>query len=115
MTPIHPGLRWDRERERERERDRERERGYDRTPRRAASHRSAKRIEPWWQDEHLPGANSLEGDGSALELRAIDEPRALTLQLIEETLERGWEVLSLLPPEELHRVTQEELEEYYRG
>jgi V/A-type H+-transporting ATPase subunit B len=32
---------------------------------------------------------------------------------IEETLDRGWEALSLLPAEELHRVTQEELEEYY--
>jgi V/A-type H+/Na+-transporting ATPase subunit B len=32
---------------------------------------------------------------------------------IEETLDLGWEVLSLLPVEELHRVTEEELEEYY--
>ena len=34
---------------------------------------------------------------------------------IEETLDRGWEALSLLPAEELHRVTDEELEEHYRG
>jgi V/A-type H+-transporting ATPase subunit B len=33
---------------------------------------------------------------------------------IEETLDRGWEALSLLPSEELHRVTEEELETYYR-
>ncbi|MBN2533213.1 MAG: V-type ATP synthase subunit B [Spirochaetales bacterium] len=32
---------------------------------------------------------------------------------IEETLDLGWEALSLLPPEELHRVTEEELEKYY--
>jgi V/A-type H+-transporting ATPase subunit B len=32
---------------------------------------------------------------------------------IEETLDKGWEALSLLPAEELHRVTEEELETYY--
>jgi len=32
---------------------------------------------------------------------------------IEETLNRGWESLSILPPEELHRVTEEELDIYY--
>ena len=32
---------------------------------------------------------------------------------IEETLDLGWKSLSLLPAEELHRVTEEELEEYY--
>ncbi|MBN1411283.1 MAG: V-type ATP synthase subunit B [Spirochaetales bacterium] len=32
---------------------------------------------------------------------------------IEQTLDLGWEMLSLLPPEELHRVTDEELEKYY--
>ncbi|MBN2508905.1 MAG: V-type ATP synthase subunit B [Spirochaetales bacterium] len=32
---------------------------------------------------------------------------------IEETLDRGWEALSLLPAEELHRVTQDELDTYY--
>ncbi|MFW5960120.1 MAG: V-type ATP synthase subunit B [Chitinivibrionales bacterium] len=34
---------------------------------------------------------------------------------IEETLEKGWEVLSILPVEELHRVTEEEIDKYYRG
>jgi V/A-type H+-transporting ATPase subunit B len=34
---------------------------------------------------------------------------------IEETLERGWEVISLLPIEELHRLTEDELDEHYRG
>ena len=32
---------------------------------------------------------------------------------VEETLDRGWEVLGRLPAEELHRVTEEELETYY--
>lgn len=32
---------------------------------------------------------------------------------IEQTLDLGWKALSLLPAEELHRVTEEELEEYY--
>lgn len=34
---------------------------------------------------------------------------------IEETLELGWKALSLLPVEELHRVTDEEIETYYGG
>ena len=34
---------------------------------------------------------------------------------IEETLNLGWEVLRNLPAEELHRVTDEELETYYEG
>ncbi|MCK5154851.1 MAG: V-type ATP synthase subunit B [Spirochaetales bacterium] len=32
---------------------------------------------------------------------------------IEQTLDLGWEALSLLPVEELHRVTEEEIETYY--
>ncbi|MBN1646984.1 MAG: V-type ATP synthase subunit B [Spirochaetales bacterium] len=32
---------------------------------------------------------------------------------IEQTLDLGWEALSLLPAEELHRVTEEEIETYY--
>jgi V/A-type H+-transporting ATPase subunit B len=34
---------------------------------------------------------------------------------IEETLDLGWEVLRNLPTEELHRVTDEEIEKYYEG
>lgn len=34
---------------------------------------------------------------------------------IERTLDLGWEALKLLPPEELHRVTDEELNRYYHG
>lgn len=33
---------------------------------------------------------------------------------IEETLDLGWKALGILPVEELHRVTEEELETYYR-
>jgi vacuolar-type H+-ATPase subunit B/Vma2 len=31
------------------------------------------------------------------------------------TLDLGWKVLSILPREELHRVTQDEIREYYKG
>lgn len=34
---------------------------------------------------------------------------------IEETLDLGWKALSLLPPEELQRVTEEELHKHYGG
>jgi V/A-type H+-transporting ATPase subunit B len=32
---------------------------------------------------------------------------------VEETLDLGWQALRTLPSEELHRVTEEEIEEYY--
>ncbi len=32
---------------------------------------------------------------------------------IEQTLDRGWSVLRELPAEELHRITEEEIEKYY--
>ena len=32
---------------------------------------------------------------------------------IEQTLDLGWETLNLLPVEELHRITEEEIEKYY--
>ena len=38
----------------------------------------------------------------------VDENRT-----VEETLNLGWEALSKLPSEELHRVTEEELDNYY--
>jgi len=34
---------------------------------------------------------------------------------IEETLDLGWKVISILPKEELHRITEEELIKYYGG
>ncbi len=36
-----------------------------------------------------------------------------TDRAIEETLDIGWQALSKLPPEELHRVTEDEIDEYY--
>ncbi|MBI9103658.1 MAG: V-type ATP synthase subunit B [Spirochaetales bacterium] len=38
---------------------------------------------------------------------------AHTDRTIEETLDIGWKALSQLPPEELHRVTEDEIDEYY--
>ncbi len=52
--------------------------------------------------------------GEAFEQRFVaqgrDEARGIT-----ETLDLGWEVLSLLPASELTRVSREELETHYRG
>ena len=42
--------------------------------------------------------------------QAKDEDRS-----IEQTLDLGWEVLRTLPVEELHRITDEEIEKYYQG
>jgi len=38
-----------------------------------------------------------------------------TARTIEETLGIGWELLSMLPPEELNRIDEEFIEEYYVG
>ena len=52
--------------------------------------------------------------GKAFEQKFVsqgkDEERS-----IEQTLDLGWEVLRLLPAEELHRVTDEEIEKYYES
>ncbi len=37
-----------------------------------------------------------------------------TNRSIEETLEIAWDLLSMLPPEELHRIDEEHIETYYR-
>jgi len=50
--------------------------------------------------------------GEAFERKFVSQKRDEN-RTIEQTLERGWEVLSLLPVEELHRLTEEEIEEYY--
>ena len=42
--------------------------------------------------------------------QGFDEDRS-----IEETLDKGWEALSILPAEELQRLTEEEIEAHYRG
>jgi V/A-type H+-transporting ATPase subunit B len=50
--------------------------------------------------------------GEAFERNFVSQRRDEN-RSIEETLDRGWKALSLLPPEELHRVTEDELGEYY--
>ena len=40
----------------------------------------------------------------------MDEDRS-----IEQTLDLGWEALSLLPGEELQRLTEEEIAQHYKG
>ena len=42
--------------------------------------------------------------------QGFDEDRS-----IEETLDLGWKALSILPAEELQRLTDEEIEEHYKG
>ena len=34
---------------------------------------------------------------------------------IEETLDLGWQALSILPPEELQRLTEDEINAHYKG
>jgi V/A-type H+-transporting ATPase subunit B len=50
--------------------------------------------------------------GEAFERRFVSQ-KMNEDRSIEETLDKGWECLSLLPQEELHRVTEEEIEKYY--
>jgi len=50
--------------------------------------------------------------GDAFERKFVSQGRDEE-RTIEETLDLGWEVLRLLPVEELHRVTEEEIEEFY--
>ena len=50
----------------------------------------------------------------AFERKFVSQPRTED-RTIEQTLELGWEVLSLLPVEELHRVSEDEIGRYYRG
>ncbi len=52
--------------------------------------------------------------GEAFERRFVSQETNED-RTIEETLSLGWEVLRNLPAEELHRVTDEELEKYYEG
>jgi len=51
--------------------------------------------------------------GRAFEREFIGQ-RVTENRSMEETLDLGWRVLSILPAEELHRVTEEEIEQYYR-
>jgi len=50
--------------------------------------------------------------GEAFERKFVNQKKNEN-RSIEETLDLGWESLKLLPPEELHRVTEEEIEKYF--
>nr|HPG87536.1 V-type ATP synthase subunit B [Spirochaetales bacterium] len=52
--------------------------------------------------------------GEFFERRFVNQRRDED-RTIEQTLDLGWEALKLLPAEELHRVTDEELDAYYHG
>jgi V/A-type H+-transporting ATPase subunit B len=52
--------------------------------------------------------------GEAFERKFVSQTRSED-RTIEETLELGWQVLSMLPVEELHRMTEEEIDQYYGG
>jgi V/A-type H+-transporting ATPase subunit B len=51
--------------------------------------------------------------GDAFEQRFIGQGEYEN-RTIQETLERGWDIVSLLPRDELHRLTDELLDEHYR-
>jgi V/A-type H+-transporting ATPase subunit B len=50
--------------------------------------------------------------GKAFEQKFVSQ-RKDENRSIEQTLDLGWEVLRLLPADELHRITEEEIEKYY--
>lgn len=50
--------------------------------------------------------------GEAFEQQFLTQQRSEARKLVE-TLERGWKVLSLLPKEELSRVSEEQIDKYY--
>jgi V/A-type H+/Na+-transporting ATPase subunit B len=50
--------------------------------------------------------------GEAFERKFVSQTQAEE-RTIEQTLDRGWEVLTMLPAEELHRVTETEIEKFY--
>ena len=77
---------------------------------------------------HVQGVRSLasvigEEELSSVDQRYLDFGRAFEREFVgqgvtenrsmEETLDLGWHVLSTLPAEELHRVTEEELTQHY--
>ena len=51
--------------------------------------------------------------GNNLEVTTLKDKGIELVGTIEQTLDRGWEVLSQLPAEELHRVTETEIEKFY--
>jgi V/A-type H+/Na+-transporting ATPase subunit B len=64
------------------------------------------------EEELTPLDNQYLEFGESLERDFVSQ-RKDEERTIEQTLDLGWKSLNLLPAEELHRVTQEELEKYY--
>ncbi len=64
------------------------------------------------EEELTPLDNTYMKFGEAFEKEFLsqseDEDRS-----IQETLDIGWKVISMLPKEELHRISEEELIKYY--
>jgi len=50
--------------------------------------------------------------GTAFEKRFVTQDQTED-RSIEQTLDLGWDVLKILPADELHRITEEEIEKYY--
>jgi len=66
------------------------------------------------EEELTPLDHSYLEFGEAFEHRFLAQGRYED-RSIEQTLDLGWEVISILPEEELTRVTEEELDKYYPG
>lgn len=64
------------------------------------------------EDELTPLDHNYLEFGKEFEQKFISQ-RSDEERSIEQTLDLGWEVLRALPVEELHRITEEEIEKYY--
>ena len=64
------------------------------------------------EEELTPLDNQFLEFGESLERDFVSQ-KPEEDRTIEQTLDLGWKALSLLPSDELHRVTQEELEQFY--
>jgi V/A-type H+-transporting ATPase subunit B len=64
------------------------------------------------EEELTPLDNQYLEFGEAFEYYFVNQDKT-TDRSIEETLDLGWKALRLLPVEELHRLTEDEIEDYY--
>ena len=64
------------------------------------------------EEELTPLDNTYLKFGEAFENQFLSQ-RKDENRSIEETLDIGWKVISMLSKEELHRITEEELIKYY--
>jgi V/A-type H+-transporting ATPase subunit B len=64
------------------------------------------------EEELTPLDNQYLEFGEAFEYHFVSQDKN-TDRSIEETLDLGWKALRLLPVEELHRLTEDEIEDYY--